>query len=193
MARCGPKPKLSPFFSASKSYAQLGDTWGGSEGLSVYSLSGRDTPRVTCPQILPSRGLVCPEKAKHCALACVGLTALPAPLAVPLRTRWFMSRPNEGLVCSCSVLSIAGFPGLWGLQRLTSLCAGPVYISQSPTHTEISSVRFRPNHFRFITLNWSVCSVCKQACLTCLFGETIFFWWVCSSPDTAASWHKTGS
>lgn len=120
MARCRPKPKLlSPYFSASKSFAQLADNWDGSEGLSVYSLSGRDTPRVICSQTLPSRELVCPEKAKRCALACVGLAAVPAPLVAPVRTRWFMSHPNEGLVWSYSILSIACFPGLWGSQRLT--------------------------------------------------------------------------
>lgn len=184
MARCGPKPKLlSPYFSASKSCAQLADNWGGSEGLSVYSLSGRDTPRVICSQILPSRGLVCPEIAKRCALACVGLAAFPAPL---VRTRWFMSSPHEGLVWGSSILSIACVCGLWGLQRLA-------FPSESVSHSQIGFVRFRPNHFQFNTLNWSVFSVSKQACLACLFGETIFFWWVCSSPDTAASWYKTGS
>lgn len=142
MARCGPKPKLlSPYFSASKSCTQLADNWGGSEGLSVYSLSGRDTPRVICSQILPSRGLVCPEKAKCCALACVGLAALPAPLVVPVRIRWFMSHPNEGLVWSYSILSIACFPRVWGLQRLTFPWAGPVYICPSLplTHRLVSS------------------------------------------------------
>lgn len=47
-----------------------------------------------------------------------------------------------------------------------SLWAGPGYMSQSLTHTQIGFVRFRPNLFQFNTLNRSVCSVSKQACLS---------------------------
>lgn len=114
MATCGSglRPKLlSPCFSASKSCAQLADSWRrGQEhcvfaAMDHYSLSRRDTPRAISmfSNSALADGLLVQGKQNAHVLTCVQLAdvhaAVPATLAAPLRTRWFLSHPNEGVSC----------------------------------------------------------------------------------------------
>lgn len=165
MARYGPKPKLlSLYFSASKSCAQLADNWDGSEGLSVYSLWKRHAKSRMCCNSAQQRACL----SRESKMLCIG------------HCRTGCSASTPGSTCKDQVVYV---PSKWrvGLKLLHSkhsllpwtlrfenffLWAGPGYMSWSLTHTQIDFVRFRPNLFQFNTLNWSVCSVSKQACLS---------------------------